>query len=177
MARKRVGEIRISKRIVRIGHEVYPLANISRVQTLRLVYKGRLATFYPLGELVVVAALAYGASFVAEEVLPEAREYLPVALAVAGIWGAWLVLLFLYRLIIRRTRYALMIETAGTQFTALSGTDRQEIHRIEGLVVGAIEDPPDSERVIQVHGDLVFGGKAGRDVYNVGNNGRASVGN
>lgn len=45
MAKKRVGEIRISKRIVQIGHEVYPLANISRVQTLRLVPGGKHATY------------------------------------------------------------------------------------------------------------------------------------
>ncbi|WP_066360994.1 DUF6232 family protein [Herbidospora mongoliensis] len=165
MAKKRVGEIRISKRIVRIGHEVYPLANISRVQTLRIVYKGRLATFHPLGEIIVWAALMAGASYAVQEVLPEAREYLPIAMAVAAIRLTWLLLVLLYRLVLRRTKYALMIETAGTQFTALSGTDLDEIHRIEGLVVGAIEDPPDHEQVIHVHGDLVAGDKIGRDKY------------
>ncbi|WP_433436793.1 hypothetical protein [Nonomuraea sp. CA-141351] len=47
MAKQRVGEIRISKRVVKIGHEVYPLANISRAQTLRLVPAGKQATRTP----------------------------------------------------------------------------------------------------------------------------------
>ncbi|WP_351234429.1 hypothetical protein [Streptomyces sp. NPDC002133] len=86
MARKRyVGEIRISKRTVQIGHEVYPLANISR--------------------------------------------------------------------------------PAGTQYTALSGTAYDEIERIKSEIVGAIEDPPQQERIVQVRGDLVMGDKIGRGKY------------
>ncbi len=177
MGKKKVGEIRISKRIVRIGHEVYPLANISRVQTLRVVYKGRLSTFYPLGQLVVVAALAAAASFVAEEVLPEAREFLPTALAAAGVWGGLLALWFLYRLIFRRTRYSLVIETAGTQYTALTGTDLGEIRRIEGLIVAAIEDPPHKEEGHPIYGDVYIGNTFGRDTYNVSGSGRATVNN
>ncbi|NAS25123.1 hypothetical protein GT755_26000 [Herbidospora sp. NEAU-GS84] len=177
MAKKKVGEIRISKRIVRIGHEVYPLANISRVQTLRIVYKGRLSTFHPLGQLVVVAALAAAAAFVAEEVFPEAREYLPVALAVAGVCGGLLAIQFLYRLIFRRNRYALTIETAGTQYTALWGTDLEEIRRIEGLVVAAIEDPPPTERSYTFNSPVYVGNTFGRDTFNVSGSGRATVNN
>jgi hypothetical protein len=38
MAEKYVGQILISRRTVRIGHQVYPLANISRVQTLLVAW-------------------------------------------------------------------------------------------------------------------------------------------
>ncbi|WP_062431075.1 DUF6232 family protein [Herbidospora daliensis] len=177
MAKKRVGEIRISKRIVRIAHEVYPLANISRVRTMRVVYKGRLSTFYPLGQLVVVAALAAAASFVAEEVLPEAREYLPTVLAVAGVWGGLLALWFLYRLIFRRTRYSLVIETAGTQYTALWGTDLDELRHIEGLIVAAIEDPPATEERYTFNNAFYVGNTFARDTFNVSGGGRATVNN
>ncbi|TKK86838.1 hypothetical protein FDA94_20480 [Herbidospora galbida] len=177
MAKKRVGEIRISKRVVRIAHEVYPLANISRVRTLRVVYNGRFSTFYPLGQLVVVAALAAAASFVAEEVLPEAREYLPVALAVAGVWGGLLAIQFLYRLIFRRNRYSLMIETAGTQYTALWGTDLAEIRHIEGLIVDAIEDPPPTEKSYTFNSPVYVGNTFARDTFNVSGGGRATVNN
>jgi len=58
MAGKRLGEIRINKRTVQIGHQVYPLANISRVQSGRLT-RGRtgaqLARFVVF--LILVAVL------------------------------------------------------------------------------------------------------------------------
>lgn len=175
MAKEKVGEIRISKRIVRIGHQVYPLANISRVQTLRLVWRGRLATFYPLQEitvLLVVVGVIVGA---AEVVLPEldlnvdftvekaAQQFATVAAILAGVRMAYLLLVLFYRLLLRQQYYALVIETAGTQYTALHGTDLDEIHRIEGVIVNAIEDPPSHEQTVKIRGDLVTGDKVGRD--------------
>lgn len=175
MAKEQVGEIRISKRIVRIGHEVYPLANISRVQTLRVVWRGKLATFYPLRQiatLLLIGGLIVGVAVV---LLPElgvradfdveeaARQFAAVAAVLAGIRVAYLLGVLFFRLLIRRKRYVLMIETAGTQYAALSGTDREELQRIKGEIVDAIEDPPSEERVIQVHGDVVLGDKYQQD--------------
>ncbi|WP_370021366.1 DUF6232 family protein [Planotetraspora sp. GP83] len=183
MAKEQVGEIRISKRIVRIGHEVYPLANISRVQTLRVVWGGKLSTFYPLREIaflvVVVGAIIAAAVVVVPEldinadfnVEEAARQFATVAAILAAIRVTYLLFVLLYRLLIRRTRYALVIETAGTQFAALSGTAQDEIHRIEGEIVSAIEDPPSHERVLHVSGDLVIGEKIGRDKYEQGGTG------
>ncbi|MEW9533855.1 DUF6232 family protein [Microbispora sp. NPDC049125] len=177
MAKEKVGEIRISKRIVRIGHEVYPLANISRVQTLRVVWGGKLATFYPLREIAVLVLVVGAIYAAAVAVLPEldiradfdvegmAQQFATIAAALAGVRTAWLMAVLLYRLLIRRPRYALVVETAGTQYTALSGTDRAEIHRIEGEIVDAIEDPPSHERIVQISGDLVMGDKVGRDKH------------
>ena len=69
MAKEHVGEIRISKRVVRIGHEVYPLANISRVQTLRVVGAAARRPSTRSGEIIVllvlVAAIVGAATVVA----------------------------------------------------------------------------------------------------------------
>lgn len=165
MARQQVGEIRINPRTVRIGHQVYPLANISRVQTVRVTWAGRRATSYPVKVIVILAvvfAVVAGAILVGVPALDLGGDELTTqaltgAAAVFGVPVAYLLLLFLFRVLFRRRHYALLLETAGTQYAALSGTDRKELHRIEGEIVGAIENPPDRERVVHLHGDLVVG--------------------
>jgi hypothetical protein len=178
MAKKRIGEIIISKRVVRIGHEVYPLANISRVQTVRLVPGGKDATLYPLHQIIILLALLAGVVGAALVVLPElgvdvgfgleeaARQFAVIATVVAGIRLAYLLFALFYRLLLRPKRYALILETAGTQYTALSGTDAGEIHRIKDKIVAAIEDPPATEERIQINGDFVVGDKVSGGVQN-----------
>ncbi|WP_405588272.1 DUF6232 family protein [Streptomyces sp. NBC_01092] len=186
MARRHVGEIIISRRVVQIGHEVYPLANISRVQTLQLVWGGRRATWYPLRPLFIVVLIVLGflaaAEFIPPELPPEvgpdaeevARRLVPPVTAVAGLIAACLLGQLVYRLFIRRPQFALVLETAGTQYTALSGTDASEIHRIKNVIVGAIENPPSQPTSVQVHGDVVMGDKAGRDQYKMSGSGNRS---
>jgi hypothetical protein len=191
MAKKQVGEIRISKRVVQLGSQVYPLANISRVQTVRLVWGGRRATFYPLKRLIVVAIVVAAIVGAAGVIAPNldldtdvdvedvARQVATIAAVIGGAWAAYLLVLFGYRLLFRRQWYALIIEASGTQYTALSGTDPIEIHRLKGEIVGAIEDPPSVERVVHVTGDVVFGDKVSGGVQNKqsGTDNRMFVGN
>ena len=56
-----------------------------------------------------------------------------------ALWAVYLLISFLYHLF-RRRQYALIIETAGAQYTALTGPDVTEIDRIMGEIVSAIED-------------------------------------
>ncbi|RST07574.1 hypothetical protein E2C00_16865 [Streptomyces sp. WAC05374] len=176
--RKRVGEIRISERTVRIGHEVYPLANISRVRTLRLVPGGRRATFYPLREIgtlvgaaVVVAVMLdtaparLGLAFMAHDT---ARRCVAAAAVLAAARVAWLLAVVGHRLLLRRPRYALLLETSGDPRTVLTGTDRGAIHRVQHEIVDAIDNPPEQQRSVHVGGDLVMGDKVGRDKYAAG---------
>ncbi|MFD4673234.1 DUF6232 family protein [Lentzea sp. NPDC058450] len=165
MARDKVAEIRINPRTVRIGHQVYPLANISRVQTLEVRWGGRKATSYPPKETAVLLLL-FGLVAVAIQVGVPAlglggrqliTDLMMGAMVLFGVRIAYLVLAFLYRVLFRRKHYALLLETAGTQYTALSGTDLPELRRIEAEIVGAIEKPPTREHVVEVHGDLVLG--------------------
>jgi hypothetical protein len=179
MSKEQVGEIRINKRTVRIGHEVYSLANISRVQTLRLVWGGKRAWFYPLRQIavlvLVVGAIVAAAVVVAPnldlqtdvDVEETARQVAIGAVVLGGFWIVCLLIVLFYRLFFRQPLYALVIETAGTQYTALSGTDRNEIHRIEGVIVAAIEDPPSQEQIVFVNGDVVRGDKIGRDKFSL----------
>ncbi|MFF8846264.1 DUF6232 family protein [Streptomyces sp. NPDC015127] len=176
MARNRyVGEIRISKRTVQIGYEVYPLANISRVRSVELIPGGKRATYYPLREIAILALLAIPVAAAFNAVLPEAaltpddeervRQIATGVAVVAGGRLAYLFCLLFYRIVLRPRRYMLVIETAGTQYTAMSGTAYDEIERIKGEIVDAIENPPQQERIVQVRGDLVMGDKIGRDKY------------
>ncbi|MEV0791917.1 DUF6232 family protein [Kribbella sp. NPDC050459] len=184
MAKEQLGVIQISKRIIRIGHQDYPLANISRVQTLRIRYGGRLATLAPLRGLIVVVLVAL-VLIAALAVLPTLDlnadfDVDTVATDIAGIISAlaalriiYLLLVLFYRLFIRKQRYALILETAGTQYTALSGTDPHEITRIKNVIVDAIENPPESVRNVSINGDVVVGNKAGRDQYLQGGSGNS----
>jgi hypothetical protein len=47
--------------------------------------------------------------------------------------------------------YALVLETTGNPVTALVSPDHQELERISGIIVEAIEHPPTSERVVQIN--------------------------
>lgn len=180
MTKKRVGHIIISRRVVQIGHEAYPLANISRVQTLQVRWAGKLATLYPLQQIIPLLALIAAAVLIPprlpSDVGPDAAQTVRqvadvvVVVAVAGV--AVLLAALLHRLLLRRKRYAIMIETAGTQYTALMGTDLNEIQRIKGIIVDAIEDPPFEAVHVDVRGDVVMGDKAGHQYKQTGSGNR-----
>ncbi|WP_410615056.1 DUF6232 family protein [Amycolatopsis sp. lyj-109] len=46
-----------------------------------------------------------------------------------------------------RSRYALIIETPGAEFTALTGRDPYELEQLKREITHAIENPPAGERV------------------------------
>ncbi len=157
MPQDRVGEIRISKRLLRIGNQAYPLANIGRVQTLRIEWGRRIATFREfVGLLLVISVIVF--------VLPAlgfGNSTSVLTLTVIVIAG----IVVLSRLLNRQRRFVLFIETTGAQTTALAGKAEREIREIEQAVVAAIENPPAQEQVLRVSGDIVMGDKIGRDKY------------
>ncbi|MDQ2792356.1 MAG: DUF6232 family protein [Actinomycetota bacterium] len=169
MSEDRVGEIRISRRLLRIGNQAYPLTNIARVQTLWVEGNRSLATFREfVGLLLIIGVIVF--------VLPmlglggSASGLTLSAIVIAGMVVLW-------RLVMRERRFVLLIETAGSQIAALAGKDEPEIRRIEDAVVEAIENPPDQERILQVSGDIVLGDKIGRDKYQQGGSGNRIVSN
>ncbi|MEV4443126.1 DUF6232 family protein [Streptomyces sp. NPDC049577] len=175
MAKRYVGEIIISQRVVEIGHEVYPLANISRVRTAELVWRGRHATLHPLRQLLLLA-IAYVLFLAATRRAPArvpVGDHLDAVSWIAGVLGLYFVAVLFYRVFLRRTRYALLVETSGTQYTALSGTDLAEIRRIKSIIVEAIEHPPAQAMSVEVHGDVVVGDKVGRDQFKAGAGGNS----
>jgi hypothetical protein len=142
-------EIRLNKRTLRIGGQVYPLANISRVQAVRIgTVKSRPIWRFVKGTLGI-SVVAVAAAAVTTRAVPDRPSLPAVILAAAGSWIGLLLLILLYRLA-KRPVYALAIETAGTQYTVLSSYRRDDIQMLETEVVAAIEDPPDRERVLHI---------------------------
>jgi hypothetical protein len=150
MADKQLGEVLISRRTVRIGHQVYPLASISRVEVLRVVWGGKLATSYPLREIVILALVA-GAIAVEDP----GRQLVLGAAVLAGARIAWLLCMLGHRLL-RRPLYTLVIEAAGTRYTVLSSTMPAEIDRLKWEIINAI-DNPSAHRIVPLSGNVVFG--------------------
>src|SRR4051794_19262383 len=67
-----VGLIRISGGGLHIRHHDYSTANISRVQTFRLAWRGKLATSSPVARIALLLALI-GVTALAASALPAAR--------------------------------------------------------------------------------------------------------
>lgn len=146
-----MAEIRINTRTVRIGHQVYSLANISDVRTVPVGYAGKYGTYYPLREiavlLVAAAALALALDGAAEVVL--------VTVAAARV--AYLLGVLVHRRYVRREWSTLVIETAGVRYPVLSGTDPGQLDVFAGLIMRAVEDPPSTERILRSRGEVVVG--------------------
>jgi uncharacterized protein DUF6232 len=175
MADNRVVEI-LGRRIVRIGHEVFPLANISRVRTLQVARPGKLAPWYPLRGITILVVVTGAIAAIGLGLLPRLGlsapfdvgqvEGLVVAVVggLAGLRVAWLLCVVFYR-VARRPRYTLVLETGGTQHTVLSGTDPAELDRVKWEIVQAVQHPPTHDRLVHLSGDVVYGDKIARDKY------------
>jgi hypothetical protein len=154
MTRASVGEIQITKRTVRIGYQVYPLANIARVQTRKITSRRRA----PAVQLAVTAVLMFllvGLWWL--------TKFSMVFLVVPGLLGLRILYLVVTLLRLGKPQYVLVIETGGTEYTALSGADPHEIDRIREEIANAMETPPNEERLLLVGGDIVVGDKIGGD--------------
>jgi uncharacterized protein DUF6232 len=146
-----MAEIRIGRRTVRIGHQVYSLGNISDVRTVPVGYAGKLTTYYPLREIVVLAAAALAVAVAFDG----AAVVVLVAAAAARI--VYLAGVLAHRRLVRRDWYMLVIVAAGTGYPVLSGTDPNELDVFAGLIMRAITEPPDTERVLRSRSDMVVG--------------------
>ncbi|MFB7463915.1 DUF6232 family protein [Streptomyces sp. NPDC056224] len=138
MARREVIQVRVSKRVLWIGGEAYPLQNIARATTWRIdpargQAVGRfIKSMLTLGIVTAIAVVVFQG--VASDGLKNGVTFAALALAA----------LFLYRLVsvlTTRTYYALVIETAGTPRTLLASGDQQEVQQLVLDIMDAIDDP------------------------------------
>ena len=139
-------QVGVSRRILWIGAEAYPLHNIARAQTIKLLPKHGAAWVRYVRAVVlsvllgVVAAVAINnaESLQADS---EARSgLLQLALAVVSV----LIVVSTIRLIralMARTLYALVIETAGTPRTALVTFDESMVTNLVHRIMDAINNP------------------------------------
>lgn len=155
MSQDSVGEIRINRRLLRIGDQIYPLANIARVQTLWIEWQPKTS---PAGGILLgIAVIAYILSWLGFD-LPVSNTLVVIAGIVGVIWFG------ISDAIARpKRRFLLVIETNGAQTAVLASTVEPEIRKLEHAVVNAIENPPSQEQVLKVSGDIVFGDKIDRD--------------
>lgn len=134
MAKSVVTDVVVSRRVLWIGAEAYPLNNIARATTVSVDPARGQAIARFLKSAVTVIVL----TFVLLVVLPSDYQdgAVVVALVLLGLLVAQL-----GGVILSKTYYALVIETAGTPNTALVTTDRDLAHDLVRMIMEAIDNP------------------------------------
>jgi len=161
-------DFRISRRILWVGMQAYPLQQVTRVQPIEvkprrgrivLRYGRRAGATLGLGLVALVFLGCLG------DAVPRAASVVAGLLVLAALvfHTVWLI-----RALIRPPLHILSVATAGSAKAALVSTDRQLIHNLTFRVVDAIDNPA-AEYQIQVEhlefvgGDKVAGNKYGGD--------------
>ena len=149
MATQEIVNVRVSRRVLWIGSDAYPLQNIARAQTRELTLKNgspvrnyfkAVVRWVILGVVVTIALklAKVGSSGVFDLVWV-------VVLALLAISTIRLIAMLRKN----RTYYALIIETAGTPNTALVSPDLNLVNQLVGQIMEAI-DNPQAEFQVQV---------------------------
>ncbi|SRR6266568_2767961 len=122
----------VSRRILWIGSAAYPLQNIARAQTIEIVPNRVRAIGRYILQVVLWLALGAGATAAldraeipgsdAENLTRLAYYVVAALLAISSVK--------LLMTLVRRTLYAMVIETAGSPQTALVSTSRTEVTSI-----------------------------------------------
>ena len=141
MSRKReVIDVRVSRRILWVGAEAYPLLNIARAQTIKLVSKPGAAVRRYLKAVVlwVLLGIVAGVAIKSAGSLSSSPDAVPwvVVLVLVAISTIRLI-----KSLRERTFYALVIETAGTPRTALVSTDEDMVSKLVNRLMDAIDNP------------------------------------
>lgn len=138
--KRKVIDVRVSQRILWVGAEAYPLHNIARAQTIKLVPKRGPALWSYLKAMVLWIFLGVVAGFVTES---SGFDTAPLTDLVAVVVFV-LIAVSTVRLItalLRRTLYALVIETAGTPYGAVISTDENLVTQLVRRIMSAINNP------------------------------------
>jgi hypothetical protein len=171
VAEQEIIDVRVSRRILRVGGEVYQLRTITRAAAVRVTPNRRRTAGRCAGYLLIAAIVLLFVDFALFTSGVSAERESRVALVTVF---AVLLLVSLARLIsvlVKRTYYALVIETAGHPFTVLVSRDPQEVGRLVHQIMDALDDPAAEfhVRVENFHlGDKInmFGG--GHNIGKVG---------
>jgi hypothetical protein len=138
-------EVRIHQRVLWIGSEAYPVQNIARVSTAKVVYRKGAAVSRFIGYFFLWLVLGIVALVVlfASGVLETDDQTSTATVVIGSIVGILILIQFgrMVNVISGRRLWALVIETAGTSHRALVGTNKQELDRLVHEIVSAINDP------------------------------------
>jgi hypothetical protein len=133
--------VRVSRRVLWVGAQAYPLHNIARAQTIRLEPRRGLAFWRWLRAIALWVILGIGAVVVAG--FGGATTVDDLIGLVASV-VLTLVLISTVRLILAlstRTHFALVIETAGTPHTAVVSPDENLMTKLVFMIMDAIDNP------------------------------------
>lgn len=163
MLQSTVMNARVSRRVLWVGSEAYPLHSIARAQAVKLVPKRGAALGHYLKVMLPLVLLGVAAA-VALRLAPRVNSVqgYNVAHGVAVgvlVLAAVLALVSTARLITRLSQqilYALVIETAGNPRTALVSPDERVVTELVQQIMDAIDNPDADFPPIQV---LDFGDK------------------
>jgi hypothetical protein len=142
MSKSKTVNFRVSRRILWVGAEAYPLQNIARARTVRLAPKRGPAVGRFIAAIVLWIALEIGDA----AALRAARVPGPIRTTLIGyieIGAAVLIALSVIGLLValaRRTLYVLVIETAGTPFAAVVNPDGNLVNWLVHRIMDAIDN-------------------------------------
>jgi Family of unknown function (DUF6232) len=122
--------VRVSRRVLWIGAQAYPLQNIARAQTIKLVSNRRAAIRHYVMAVIFWVILGIAAALFLGDIA------LIIMLALIGIST-----IRLKRALSRPAFYALEIETAGNPSTVLVSTNENQVTQIVHLIMDAIDNP------------------------------------
>lgn len=174
MERTPVHQINVRPRMMRVGHQFYPLAQISRVQNIRFDVKNPFSGAHVLLALIAAALFVGGVVAAASTSRASGSSGAVGILSVLALVG--LVAVLVHGSTAKTRYYAVMIETSGSQSTQLASTVEYEITTLTHAVVGAIENPPTSERVIQLGDNVFVNNSPGTQIGNGNNQGDVFAG-
>ncbi|MFD6423456.1 DUF6232 family protein [Streptomyces sp. NPDC060198] len=131
-------QVTVSRRVLWVGAEAYPLQNIARAQAAmyKPAYADAVASFV---RRIVLLALTAGVWFWIVN-LTDSKALRTLSLFMTGLLLAASVIR-LVRVLLRKTFYALIIETAGSPQTALVSWSLDEVYRLVHMIMDAIDDP------------------------------------
>ena len=165
-------KVSVSRRILWVGAEAYPLRNIARAQAIELPPQRGTAIRRYLGAVIFCVILGVVAAVAATKLTTVASVPSSAFTALHGVEIAAVALIAIstIRLLVKlsaRTLYALVIETAGTPFAALVSTERNRVIELVRMIMDAIDNPEADWNLTvenfhvgdQIHGDKIYGDK------------------
>ena len=144
MSRTAILNIGVSRRILWVGAEAYPLQNIARAQTVRLDPARSHAVWTFVKSVLLWIFLGAAGSVplryvptLSEEDVDRLTGYIAIAVTALAVFSAVRLLVVLSR----RTLYALVIETAGTPRTAVVSPHWHVLNGLVNQIMAAISNP------------------------------------
>jgi hypothetical protein len=161
-------DIGVSRRVLWVGGQAYPLQSIARAQATKLA-PSRGAAWWRYLKGVVLEVFVGVAAAVALKLAPRlssVRSYNALHGVAVGVLVlvAVLVVVSTIKLIARlsrRTYYALVIETAGTSRSVLVSDDKDLVRKLAARIMAAIVDPQANFRQSVVNYDVSARGSRG----------------